>query len=203
MLYCTVSRFVGSQYLSFGSLDAFVVRFLRMHVRFSMCRGMAILDDRNDDTFGVLAGIFLHPDLGKVEGFFVRTPSGEEFLAAHDIAHWGRTIVVRSGDAIGSLEERVRLSALWQEGRTVIGQRMVTEAGVRIGTCVDVQFETDTFRLEWLFPRRWLRWKRPVPAGSIVEVRTDAIYVRDAALPAETVPTDLPALSTLETMGPA
>lgn len=154
-----------------------------MHVRLSMCRGLRVVDDHADDLIGVVTGVFAHPDLGKVEGLFVRTENGEEFLGVQDIAHWGRMIVVRDPDVLSHLEERVRLQGLWEEGRTIIGQRIVTESGVAIGTCADVQFETDTFRLEWLFPRKWFRWKRPIPAGAIVEVRPDAVCVRDGEVP--------------------
>ncbi len=171
-----------------------------MHVRFSMCLGMTVADGRSDDLLGTVTGIFIHPDLGKLEGFFVRTAAGDEFLAVSDIAHWGRSIVIRDVDAIARLEERVRLSSLWHEGRTVLGQRLVTEAGAVLGTCADVQFETDTFRLEWLFPRKWLRWKRPIPVSAIIEVRADAVCVRDAETPAKAAP-NAAAVAALEALG--
>lgn len=162
---------------------------------------MPVMDDRSDDVLGTVTGVFVHPDIGKIEGFFVRTHAGDEFLAANDIAHWGRAIVVRDVDTIARLDERVRLSALWNEGRTVLGQRIVTEAGVIVGMCADVQFETDTFRLEWLFPRKWLRWKRPIPAGSIIEVRPDAVCVRDAEVPVKTTAAAETAAAALEAIG--
>ncbi len=165
-----------------------------------MCLGMNVVDDRGDELRAIVTGIFLHPDLGKVEGLFVRGFSGEEFLSVQDIAHWGGTIVVRDGDVIAPLEERVRLSALRDEGRTILGQKVVTREGQTIGTCVDVQFETETFRLEWIFPRRFLRWKRPIPAGAIVEVRTDAVCVRDEELPLEQPTEEATGLSPLETV---
>lgn len=155
-----------------------------MHVRYSMCAGMPVMDDRSDDVVATVSGVFIHPDLGKLEGVFVRGAAGEEFLSVQDIVHWGKAIVVRDPDALAPLDERVRLSQLWQEGRTILGQRIVTESGRIMGRCVDVQFETDTFRLEWIFPRQWLRWKRPMPASAIVEVRPEAVCVRDAEAPA-------------------
>lgn len=166
-----------------------------MHVRFSMCVGMPVMDDRSDDVVAVVSGVFIHPDLGKIEGVFVRGRDGEEFLSVQDIVHWGKAIMVRDPDALAPLDERVRLSQLWAEGRCVLGQRIVTESGRSVGRCADAQFETDTFRLEWLFPRRWLRWKRPIPASSIVEVRPEAVCVRESEVPA----TEGEALAALET----
>jgi sporulation protein YlmC with PRC-barrel domain len=172
-----------------------------MHVRLSMCIGMPVVDDRSDEALATVTGLFLHPDLGKVEGLFVRTAHGEEFLAVSDIAHWGRSVVVRNHDAIAPLEERVRLSALWDEARPVLGQRIVTEGEKSLGTCKDVQFETDTFRMEWLFPRKMLRWQRPVPVSAIVEVRTDMVRVRDVFAPAQALPLEDVAVGALEAIG--
>jgi|GEM_PF-6484452 len=174
----------------------------RMHVRFSMCLGMPLVDDHNDDLLATVSGVFLHPDLGKVEGLFVHTERGEEFLATSDIAHWGRSIVVRDPDAVAPLEERVRLSALWEEGRPVLGQKIVTESSRMIGTCTDVQFETDTFRLEWLFPRRMFRWKQSIPVGAIIEVRPDAVRIRDMEVPVGALPAD-PTMNPLDAIGAA
>lgn len=181
-------------------MPGLLVYHRRMHVRFSMCLGMPLVDDRNDELLATVSGVFLHPDLGKVEGLFVRTERGEEFLATSDIAHWGRTIVVRDPDAVAPLEERVRLSALWDEGRPLLGQKMVTESGRVIGHCKDVQFETDTFRLEWLFPRRLFRWKHPIPAGAIIEVRADAVRIRDMEVPVGALPAD-PTMNPLDAIG--
>lgn len=172
-----------------------------MHVRYSMSAGMPVVDDRGEEAIALVSGVFVHPDLGKIEGLFVRGQRGEEFLSTQDIVHWGRAVVVRDADVLAPLEERVRLSQLWDEGRTVLGQRIVTEAGNALGTCADIQFETDTFRLEWLFPRRWFRWKRPIPAASIIEVKAGAIVVRDAEAPMAAGTGDATVLSALEAIG--
>jgi sporulation protein YlmC with PRC-barrel domain len=133
--------------------------------------------------------VFIHPDIGTVEGFFVRSSTflgGEElFLASQDISHWGTRIRLRHADTLAPVEERVRLRTLLEEGRTVLGQRIITESGRVLGTCRDVQFETKSFRVEWLFSKRFFRWGTPLPITSVIEVRKDAIIVRDLTLPAE------------------
>lgn len=147
---------------------------------------MSIVDDRGDSALGTVSGLFLHPDLGTVEGLFVRG-AGEQFLAVQDIVHWGKTIVIRDEDVLSPLEERVRLVALWGEGRRVLDQKIITESGRILGRCRDVQFETVTFRLEWIFPRKFFRWGRALPASAILEVRPEGIMVRESELPAESV----------------
>ena len=95
-------------------------------------------------------------------------------------------------------EEIVRLRPLLTDKRTILHQRIVTEGGQMLGRCGDVQFDTKLFMLEWLFPRKFMRWARPIPASSIIIVRNDAIVVRDAVMlpDIETGP------SVLETLDP-
>lgn len=154
-----------------------------MHIRFMHCRGLPVVEEHSQQFIGVLSDIFIHPDTGKVEGFFIQIRHFMHtevlFLSVMDITHWGRTVMIRDRDALAPLEDHVRLRQMFDEGRTVLGQKMVTEAGKRLGTCADAQFETKTFRVEWLFPRKMFRWTRPVPITSVSEVRPDAIVVRD------------------------
>ena len=145
---------------------------------------MPIVTENGDIVIGQISGIFLNPDTGVVEGFFVQTGGmfGAEdlFLASQDIRHWGTRVRILSEDMLSPPEERVRLEAIAAENRPLLGQTIVTKSGTRLGRCRDVQFETKTFRLEWLFPRGWLRWRLPVPVSAIIEVKKEAVIVRDA-----------------------
>jgi uncharacterized protein YrrD len=160
-----------------------------MHIRFSTCIGLPVVDDSTEEGVGTLASLLIHPDLGTVEGFFVRIPkflhSETLFVASMDIVHWGTHVRISDGDALGPLEDRVRLQAFVSEGRTVIGQKLLTEGGAYLGICQDVQFNTKTFTLEWLFPKKLLRWGIAVPASAIVEVKPEGVMLRDLAIGAE------------------
>lgn len=172
-----------------------------MHVRFSTTIGMPVTDDMTEEVVGTLSGILIHPDMAKVEGFFVNIHqflrSEQLFLAVGDILHFGNRVRVRSEDVLAPVEERLRLRALLDDGRTLLGQRIITESGRTVGRCSDIQFETKTFQLEWLFPRRFFRWQRPIPRSNIVQVRLDAIVVRDLVLPATVTPAEV-VLKTLD-----
>lgn len=174
-----------------------------MHVRFSTCLGTPIVEEDTDEALGQVSGILVHPDTGKVEGFFVSqggwfNAGSELFLASSDIAHWGLHIRVRDADYLSPLEERIRLVSILEDGRQVVGQRMVTEAGKALGVCKDVQFETKTFLIEWFFPKRLWNWQPAVPFSAIVEVRPDAIVVRDPTVSAKVTPLTSTAVPSLE-----
>lgn len=154
-----------------------------MQLRFSTCVGMPVLTEDDHTMIGAIEEIILHPDTGKVEGFFAVVAgflrSDRMCLASADICRFGRAVEVRDAAMLGPLEEHVRLTALLQDPRRIMGQQVVTEDGQTLGRCRDVQFDTERFSLEWLFPRRWtLKWGVPVPAHAIVDVRRDAVVVK-------------------------
>ncbi|MBI3331676.1 hypothetical protein HYZ99_01820 [Candidatus Peregrinibacteria bacterium] len=154
-----------------------------MHVRFSTCIGFPVTEDGTEEHLGSLIGILIHPDTGKVEGFFVRRAglfgSDQLFLSTMDILRWGMRVDIRSEDALSTVDEHIRLQPLLLDRRPVLGQKIRTESGLKIGTCRDVQFDTRHFVLEWLFPKKFFRWGTPLPLVSVSEVRRDAIIIRD------------------------
>ena len=161
-----------------------------MHVRYSTSRGLPVFDEHAGQAVGTIDGILVHPDSGRIEGFFVRVPrflfaAEEYFLPIFDIVHWGLKVAIRSADVLAVPQEFLRVAPLLESGRPVLDQFIRTESGRTLGRCRDVQWNTKTLMLEWLFPRGWFRWSLPVPASAIVEVRREAIIVRDPAAAAK------------------
>lgn len=155
-----------------------------MHIRIGTALGLPVVDDA-EELLGVLSGVFIHPDTGVIEGLFVHIDgffsSETLFLSSSSIEHWGSRIRVRGRDSLSPLDDFVRLSRLHEEGRTVLGQQMVTDSGRRLGRCGDIQFDTRLMRVEWLFPRRWFRWGVPVPINAVIEVKPEAVIVHGEA----------------------
>ena len=174
-----------------------------MRIRFSTCLGLPVVEDLTDEAVAQISGILIDPDLAKIEGFFVSVPrflrSDELFLSVLDIIHWGTTVRMKNSDVLAPLSERVRLSAMFEDGRTILGQRIITEAGKAVGRCVDVQFETKMFMVEWLFPKKFFRLRPAIPVSAVVQVRQDAIVVRDPLLGTE-VRVEQPAFQPLEAL---
>jgi uncharacterized protein YrrD len=173
-----------------------------MHLRLSTAIGLPIVNDA-EEHLGFLGGILINPDTAVIEGFFVYRAgffsSETLFLPVSGIEHWGSRIRVRHNDALSPLDEFVRLSRLQEEGRPIIGQVMMTDTGRKLGRCADVQFDTRSFRLEWLFPRMWLRWRVPVPVRAILQVKPEAVMVREEEkIPAVTDAAS--AIATIETL---
>lgn len=153
-----------------------------MRVRLSTVIGLSVVD-ASEEELGTLSGVLLNPDTVVMEGLFVSIneffSSRTLFVPVQDIQHWGTRVRIRDADSLSPLDELVRLQQLHEEGRSVLGQRIITEGGTYLGRCGDIQFDTRFFRVEWLFPHKWMFWKRPVPVQVILQVRPDAIVIRD------------------------
>lgn len=174
-----------------------------MHLRFSRAIGTPVVDDELHHVLGTLSGIFIHPDTGNIEGFFVHVrgflSSRQLFLMSPDILRWGERITVAHADALAPFDDHIRLAALDSEGRSILGQLIRTETGRTLGHCRDVQFNTASLQVEWMFPKTLWSWGVPIALSQIIEVRRDAIIVREPSTPAkESVASPVPILNPLE-----
>ena len=154
-----------------------------MHRRFSSLLGHSIHAEDTDEHVGAVVGICIDPDTGRVEGFHVLIPGFLQlktlFLSSADVLRYGTSVHIASGDRIAPISDWIRLEHLEYTLRTVYRQRMVTESGRTLGRVADVQFNTDTSMLEWIFPRRFFRYGTPLPVSEIVEVTDAAVVVKD------------------------
>lgn len=168
-----------------------------MHVRFSTSYRMPVIDDHEGQTVAELGQILIHADTGKVEGFFVDMKTGfsrdMHFLHVMDILRWGTAVSISSTDVLSHPDDLIRLQPLLNDPRTFLGQRILTESGSVVGRCKDVQFSTDTWMVEWIFPKKFWKWGVALPVTEVIEVTDRAIIVKDAVEPAEAVTAEEPA----------
>ncbi len=154
-----------------------------MRLRFTMILGVAVVTEDTGEIVGTVSGFLPHPDTGRIEGFFVDLPGMFQhdvlFLLTRDIRSWGIRITVRDSDVLFPPEEQIRLQSLLEDSRPIVGQRIITETGAYVGRCRDVQFDTRYFQIEWLFPKRWARWRVAFPVTEIIEIRREAIVIKD------------------------
>ena len=157
---------------------------------------MPVTEDGTEETLGTLSQLLINPDTGKIEGCFALVPgffrSQHLFISVMDIVRFSTRIYVRHSEVLFPIEEHIRLLPLHLERRTLLRQQVRTETGKFVGWCQDIQFDTRHFMVEWIFPRKFFRWGTPLPLSSIIEVRKDAIIVRDTSVrekEAKVVPT--------------
>lgn len=154
-----------------------------MHILRSTALGTEIIDNMDHEILGYLRDILIDADRAKIVALIIRTygsprPYG---LLTQDVVSWGNRIHVRAPEVLGELTDFIRLNSyLEQNNRRVIGQRIDTQSGQNLGRCVDVQFRTDTFDLEWIFPRRYFFFGGlALPTSEILEITPLAIIVKN------------------------
>lgn len=141
-------------------------------------------EESTGTVFGIVFKPLIEPDKGKILGFFVLPMPGVvsvkiAYVSSMDIVHFGTRIHIKDENAICDPYDIIRLQPVLEEGRPVLGQRIQTEAGEYLGKCADIQFDTESMRLTWLFPRKWFLWKTAVAVQNILEVRKQAIILQD------------------------
>lgn len=159
-----------------------------MHVRSSHVRGMPVVEESSQQLLGVLSEPLIDPDTGKIHGFFVLSalPNTEAhlFLQSIDILSWGTKVHVRDAEHLTPPHELVRFEDAFAEQRTIVGQPIRARPGrIWIGRCVDLQFDTKTLLIEWLFPQKFFWMGDPIPTTEILEVTRNAIWIKNPLQP--------------------
>jgi uncharacterized protein YrrD len=152
-----------------------------MHLLYSDTIGTEIIDDIDHQIHGKVADILIDPDKSKIIALLVVIPGASEIYAlhTHDISNWGNRIHIGDANVLGPAVDFVRLQDFLNDPRTVIGQKIKTRDGFCIGKCTDIQFEATTFRVEWIFPRKFFIKKLSLPTSDILEITEDAIIIKD------------------------
>ena len=152
-----------------------------MHLLRSHALGTEVIDELDHQIHGVIGDPLIDPDRGKIVAFFVKTPSSPEplLLQTQDILSWGKRVHIREPESMGPVDDMLRLQPFLQDDRPLISQRIRTKSGVTLGKCRDIQFNTEHFEVEWLFPRKFLKKALPLPASDILEITKEAIIVKD------------------------
>lgn len=176
-----------------------------MHLLRSTAIGTEVIDNIDHHVQGKVADLLIDPDRGKIVAVLVESPASAELLAiqTQDIATWGNRIHIRDPEVMGELKDIMRLETFMSDPRTVIGQKVRTQGGMSFGKCFNVQFRTDTFDVEWIFPKKFLFIKGPaLPTSDIVEITPQAIIIKDQGLKEEKIADEAeePAGGKLETI---
>lgn len=151
-----------------------------MHLLYSTAIGTEVISDAHPVMVGRVTDLLVDPDKGVVEGLYI----GSDLLPTLDIASWGHHVHVRGPELIGPGDEIVRLQALLQDARRLIGQPVCTKGGMSLGRCSDFEFNAKTFVIDWILPKKFFLFAgHPIPRSDILEVTKKEIVVKDPVKP--------------------
>ena len=155
-----------------------------MQTRFSTCRGMEVVEENNGKLVGLISNMLIDPDSGKILGFYIFVNSGfffggEKFVSSIDVLNIGTRFIIRDVDVICDPNDIIRLQPILKDSRSVLKQRIVSESGRYLGKCADVQFDTKSFIVQWLFPKKLYKWMVSIPVSAILEIKPKMILVKN------------------------
>jgi hypothetical protein len=178
-----------------------------MHILYSTAIGTEIIDEVHHEIHGIVSDLLIDPDNGKLIAAIASISNTDDPYAVqmNDVVSWGQRLHIGSPNALGPLDDFVRLQEVLSDRRTFIRQRIVSESGNYFGKCVDVQFNGQSFMIEWIFPRKYFRKGIALPASDIIEVTDKAIRIKNQLPKEERILSDelLPEKSLRTTQTPA
>ena len=129
---------------------------------------------------GTVDQVVVDPDSGTLLGFIVKTGLfGRKVLSYHDVTGIDHAaVLVRSEDVILPSEEVAPIDKALRDKRPLIGQKVVTEGGTKLGRVVDLVINTDTGLATKLYISHLLE-ERIVPADKVVKVTKEHVIVKD------------------------
>lgn len=148
--------------------------------------GTHVLSHAEGDALAIVEDLIVHPDTGKVEGFWVKPltlPLKHAVLPWESVVAWKRNLYVKDDQAMAEPEEIIRISEILSRKTYYIGNKVKTESGKRLGKVFDLDFEEQKMFLRYLFVQKSFLFFSSAPQfihfDSIVQVLPGMIIVKD------------------------
>lgn len=145
-----------------------------MHVRWAELREQPVASIEGTRRVGTVGDPIFNPESGTLLGCWVKTGWLSQrvlpWAAVREIEAHG--VVIAGPDELVHPQEVVRIENALKLHAPILGQRVVDESGVRLGSVQDVTIDSGAAMLVKLHTRN-----QDIPRGRIVEVRRDAVVV--------------------------
>jgi len=154
--------------------------------QYSKIIGTHVLSHAEGDRLATVEDLIIHPDTGKVEGFWVKPmtlPLSHAVLPWEGVVAWKRNLYVKNDQSFAEPEEVIRIADILLKKTYFVGNKVKTESGMPLGKVFDLDFDDRKMFLRYLFVRKSLSLFRPtirfIPYDSIIQVLPEVIVVKD------------------------
>lgn len=148
--------------------------------------GSEVLVQRERLRVGKIANVILSPDNGDLIGILISTHTKkDDAVPASEIKGFGDGFVlINEASSIDSPDEIVRIKQILDKKIKIIGQKVYTESGQRLGKCVNATLSLKYQKLDKIYvtPKAIvaiLASDLMIPAKKIVEITKERIIVTD------------------------
>lgn len=154
--------------------------------------GTPVLGFADGQPLGIVEDVIIHPDTGKVEALWVKPltlPYAHAVLPVEAILSWKKNLYVSGDGALSEPDEVIRIAETLSRKEKFVGNRVRSESGKGFGRVYDLDFDTRSMMLRYLFvDKSFLGFKfqrRFFHFDNIVQVLPDVILVKDEEAKAE------------------
>lgn len=157
--------------------------------------GAKVLEYSSGQLLALISGIIIDPDTGMVEAFWVRPitlPVKNAILKTSDIMEFKKHLYIKSDRVLAQAEDVIRISEILAEDRELLNTRVLSEAEVSYGKCVNLTFDTQTYALRQIYARRSILGlitldERIFSYNDIIKVLPGVVMVNDDNAKKETI----------------
>jgi sporulation protein YlmC with PRC-barrel domain len=154
--------------------------------QYSKIIGTQVLSHAEGAVLAVVEDLIVHPDTGKVEGFWVKPltlPFRHAVLPWEAVVAWKQHLYVKNEQAMAEPDEVIRIADILARKTYFVGSRVETESGKSLGAVFDLDLDDRKMTLRYLFVQRSFLFfhsePRFVHGDSIVQVLPGRIVVKD------------------------
>ncbi len=144
------------------------------------------MDQDDGSVLALLQDIIIHPDTGRIEGFWVKpltVPLANGVIHSDSILEWKKNIYIKGDNEISEADEIIKIAEILERKCLFMGAMIKNEEGEVLGRVEDLDFDTKKLRLNNLYTQKnfiGFRFnKRAFSYKSVVEVLPEHIVVKD------------------------
>lgn len=152
-----------------------------MLLQASQIIGLPVGATNTQERAGTISNLVIDPDSGQLLGFVVKAGffSGEKVLSFHDVTGVDHTaVLVREREVILPPKEIAPVKRAIEDKRPLLGQKVITESGTRLGRVVDLVVNTETAMITKIYVSHLLE-ERIIPLDKVIKVTKERIVVKD------------------------
>jgi len=148
--------------------------------------GNPVLREGDGETVALMQDAIIHPDTGKIEGFWVKPltlPVKSAVIPSESILEWKKNVYVKDEREIAEPEDIIKIAEILSRDTLFMGNQVKNEEGLYLGRVFDLDFDTEKFYLRNLYTQKsFLLFKydpRLFNYDAIIQTTPDYIVVQE------------------------
>ncbi|MBN2096431.1 hypothetical protein JW752_03470 [Candidatus Peregrinibacteria bacterium] len=153
---------------------------------YSQIIGNPVLREGDGEPAALLQDIIIHPDTGKIEGFWVKSlilPVNNAVIPSESILEWKKNVYIKDEREIAEPGDIIKITEILSRDTLFMGNQVKNEAGLYLGHVFDLDFDTEKLYLRNMYTQKsffiFKYDQRLFNYDTIIQVTPDYIVVQE------------------------